>query len=250
MAKRWLAMRKTNRPVNLVNYNKVVKALTEGTYRLNGESIILSDDGILDGQHRLLAVVDTGVAMWSVVVYGIDSAYFATIDSGKVRGASDVLSIAGHLNTTVLGASLVVLWQIGRGTVMSKEHPPTVEIEGILAEHPWLSESVTFCKRKLPRMISPARLTAAHYVFSQHSRLEADRFIMDLHTGIGLKAGDPVAVLRDKIIRNTVANTKLPDNTMLALLIKAWNFRRGGKKIKGIHWRAASDATEDFPVAY
>ena len=88
-----------NRPVNQGRVNTYAKDMKEGRWVLNGESIIVSDSNkLLDGQHRLLAIMKSGATIQSLVVYGVKETYFPYIDTGKERNVRDVLSIQGFNN--------------------------------------------------------------------------------------------------------------------------------------------------------
>lgn len=87
-----------NRPIK----SKLIAFLSDeikgGRWRLNGESIVLDmDDMVIDGQHRLLAIIRSGITVQSVVVRGVDKSLFATIDSGVRRTAADTLACDGNI---------------------------------------------------------------------------------------------------------------------------------------------------------
>lgn len=82
-----------------------------------------------------------------------------------------------------------------------------------------------------------------HYVFSQHDEEEADKFFEDLTTGANLAAKDPVLVLRKTLMsydRKMMAQLR---GRIMALTIKAWNFRRRGKTVHMYKFLE----NEDFP---
>ena len=84
----------TNRAIKVVKLGQLISDVKNGNFTLNGETIIFSDSGnLLNGQHRLTAVVETGVPISSVVVTGIQSQARETMDQGKTRGAGDVLQM-------------------------------------------------------------------------------------------------------------------------------------------------------------
>lgn len=73
----------------------LAQEMERGTFRPdNGDSIRIDVDGnILDGQHRLAAIVKTGKPVEMLVAKGVDRETFATIDTGKRRTLQDVVGI-------------------------------------------------------------------------------------------------------------------------------------------------------------
>ncbi len=96
-----------NRKPNSNHVSRIAVSLVSDQWVMNGESIVFSDQGLLvDGQHRLMACAQTGVAIKSVVVFGVENQKsFDTHGQGVVRTARQVLSMNGFSNTTSLGAA-------------------------------------------------------------------------------------------------------------------------------------------------
>lgn len=73
-----------------------------------GETIKIATGGrVLDGQHRLMAIVQAGVPVKMQVASECDDSIFAVIDTGAKRTSADVLSIEGIKNHTALSAVMV-----------------------------------------------------------------------------------------------------------------------------------------------
>lgn len=69
-----------------------VKAIQEGRWRLNGETIKLDKFGaVIDGQHRLWAVIKAGIPTSFLVVRDVDSEDVGTIDIGLKRSLENAL---------------------------------------------------------------------------------------------------------------------------------------------------------------
>jgi hypothetical protein len=85
-----------NRNVKTGQRDKYAKAMTEGGFVLNGDTIKFTDQRLLgDGQNRLLACIRSGVPFKSHTVFGIPHQHFKTMDQGRVRNGGDMLTIAG-----------------------------------------------------------------------------------------------------------------------------------------------------------
>ncbi len=96
LAKDILASNTINRPMKKSNLEFIEKQLRSGEFAYNGESIKISSSNLLlDGQHRLQAVINTGISIVSEVVYDLDQEVFKTIDTGVQRSAADTLNVSG-----------------------------------------------------------------------------------------------------------------------------------------------------------
>src|SRR5882724_1512617 len=96
-AVRMLEYNHLNRPLNDQHVKRIAAQIIDGKWEFNGDTIKFSEDGdILDGQHRLWAVVEAKMAVETVIVRGIQKKAFATIDTlRKPRGGADILALNG-----------------------------------------------------------------------------------------------------------------------------------------------------------
>ena len=85
----------------------------ERSLRLTSQGLSISPDGrIVDGQHRLAAVVAYGEPVEFVVDLDADPSSFDVIDNGKARLGTDILHIAGYTNVNLLSAAGRLLMQL------------------------------------------------------------------------------------------------------------------------------------------
>jgi hypothetical protein len=64
-----------HRPIKEKKVDAYMTEMADGRWRLNGKTICFDTDGrLLNGQHRLSAVVKSGVSLTTVVVRGLDPA--------------------------------------------------------------------------------------------------------------------------------------------------------------------------------
>jgi prophage antirepressor-like protein len=96
MAEEMLKKNIGNRKINQANVNRIAADMATGNYKLNGETIKISPNGeILDGQHRLLAAVKSGMTFRTYIVYNVERESIGTIDMGKGRSVADSLNVMG-----------------------------------------------------------------------------------------------------------------------------------------------------------
>jgi len=101
-----LKLNKNNRPIKPQWVNFLTSAMLEGRFKESGDSIKFSNTNqLIDGQHRLLACVRSGVSIRSIVACGLDPEVFKVIDSGAKRTVSDVFAGFDLKNYTAIAAA-------------------------------------------------------------------------------------------------------------------------------------------------
>jgi hypothetical protein len=209
---------------------------------------------LLDGQHRLLAIVESGVTIESMVVMGIEESVFPTLDTGRTRSYSDVLSIYGEKNCKNLASTLRKLWYYrkqGGNPHPGKLKPSVEQLTEFLNEENGVRDSLEIAQswysKMRPRLMSPAVIACYHHLFSEKDASLADSFFDRLTSGLNLDQTSPIYRLREKLLMNLTSLKKFPPLHLEAMLIKAWNAERKGRKIKIIKWNPAN---ESFPAIH
>lgn len=231
----WLRANKNNRPVRRAHVAFLSGEITSGNWQVNGQAIVISDDEqVLDGQHRLMAVIESGMSIQSLVVYGISSDAFKTIDTGAVRTGADAL----YLHSPGMTASIVrclatsVQWcmRLEHESVSSKSRVSNTDIIAYVKEHPSLiqcAETLSgYPKESRPISIGPA--TACFDMFHRKAPPLAEEFMERLFTGEGIDRTDVEWILRQAFIRDAQRVTKLPTAIKVRMIVKGWNWRRRG----------------------
>lgn len=98
---------------------KFAHAMNAGQWQLTHQAIAVDKDGVLiDGQHRLAAVVRSDTEQEFLVAYESQPETFDVIDTGSARTASDTLAIAGYVNVNQIAASARILlsYELAKGT--------------------------------------------------------------------------------------------------------------------------------------
>ncbi len=98
MASEFLEKNKSNRKINKNQLDMIVRSIEDNKWRLTHQGVAFYEDGELaDGQHRLHAILKTGVTLKMPVFTGIkkDSETVLAIDCGKGRTVVDSASISG-----------------------------------------------------------------------------------------------------------------------------------------------------------
>jgi len=94
LARLWLAVGRFNRRVNYSAVAKYVRQINAGLWRCTHQGIAFTREGVLiDGQHRLLAVVKTGKTVQMIVFTNEPIENFAFIDCGRNRSNLDTMRL-------------------------------------------------------------------------------------------------------------------------------------------------------------
>lgn len=226
--------------------------MAAGNWRENGESIKLAKDGtVLDGQHRLHAIIESDTSQRMLVVRGLPMETQETVDGGAKRKFADVLKLRKETRYISIAALArgVHLWQIGhRGRGTGRYVPTTSQLLATLDEFPdirYSAEVIDSVHLHIP--IHKSILGLCHWLFN---RIDADdcAFFFDrLKDGAGLMANDPIAVLRRTVIDNMHERSRLSGTVVLAYVIKAWNAYREGREIALLKYRQGGAKPEQFP---
>lgn len=90
-AKAWLKLNTLNRPVRQRYVTYLAEAMKRGEWVVNHQPIALNGNRLIDGQHRLMAVVESGLPGVKLpVVMDADTNTFDTIDIGAKRSNADI----------------------------------------------------------------------------------------------------------------------------------------------------------------
>jgi len=249
MAREWLE-RDTfnNRPINQARVNRYAQDMARGDWLFNGEPLLVNGNNILDGQHRLWAVVESGVSVRFAVIDGVPEDSFLTIDTGAKRTVSDSLVIAGESNTAHLGSMLTYFHHLYTyNNVNSTKFDPSRldiarHIERLGSDR--VQESIVF-GRTVRRFLggSASFYAAMHLYLGIFHREQANTFFENLAEGDGLYPGAPVRTLRNYLLNQRPGNTRADLRRVADVTIKAWNARRRGYNLP----RLAYDASKALP---
>lgn len=100
IAKHILANNINNRNVSRLTVKKYAQEMKSGNWQLNYEPVVISNTGkLLNGQHRLMAIVQSGVAVDLYVIRGADD-NITIYDRGYLRKEDQVIAMMGVTNST------------------------------------------------------------------------------------------------------------------------------------------------------
>jgi hypothetical protein len=243
-----LARNDSNRSIISNGVHEWAETLRRGDWKVNGEPIIVSDKGELnDGQHRLTAVIETGITMHTLVVFGVSRESRKTVDTGRKRTPGHVLGMSGVPQASAVAAAIKVIINLDSG-VSVNTHRTAQEIERALLMYDDVHSSLQPGRKVGVQFRQSVGLCSAlHYLMSQKAKKQADVFFEMLTDGTAPSKTHPVAQLRARLTENLASKAKLPIIDVSALFIKAWNAYRAGRPVGSLRWRTEGDKPEVFP---
>lgn len=252
LAQAYLTKNSGNRNIRPRVVARLARSMTAGRWTLTGEAIKFDRNGrLIDGQHRLSAIVQAGVAVEIVVMRGLPPEAANELDTGTKQNSADRAHRDGIANANMVCAvaGMVKTWQSGSRTAgaFSKGSGESSysEIREILRANPRIEQSCSFISGKsIGRFCPPSIAAFCHALFSEISEEAADKFMIDLASGAGLEAGDPVFRLRESLSHAKYRKMTYPRGEIITMLFRAWNARAEDRKLtKMYRSKSAVEAT-------
>lgn len=253
LAQDWLALNTRNRTQSEDYVRRLTSAMQRGEFQFNGDGVRFSRSGVLlDGQHRLAAIVRSGVTVRQVVVQGLDDETQVTMDRQNRRTLGHYLQIQGEDQSKTLTAALNMAWQWDRGHRWkvgsgAAELPSYEQAFEYLQANPNIRTSVDVAKPLRPKKVMRESTGALlHWVYSRINPDHADDFMERLVSGAHVDNDDPVWALRERS-KDLRADKLETPQTVVPIACKAWNIYRAGRRIKTLRVRTAGSNPEAFP---
>ena len=248
-------MNTDNRPMSKSNLETLKREFSKGHYKFNGDAIRISRHGrLLDGQHRLQAVISTGITIKALVIYGLPDDVFPTIDQNKVRTFGDILGMEKIKNYGIAAGIVPLLMAYNSGNVPASKHRISKqELLDYFNEHPSIVEAAHYVASQsgiLKKWLTPSYLGFLYVIFKEKDPNLCEYFLNRVASGENLDPKSPEWKLREKLMQVSACSGIRDDIKQLsAYVIKAWNAVREKKEIKIFRYNYSGPSAEGFPKA-
>ncbi|MBK0374734.1 hypothetical protein ACF07U_10155 [Streptomyces californicus] len=245
-----------NRRLDWGQVDFLADSIIRGEWQLTHQGIALDgplDTGcLLDGQHRLNAVIKAGVPVWIYVFEGLPRAAFPVLDTGKRRSGVDTLSSTGEKYLPVLHSTI-------RHVLLFKNMPDSswsgnaarIANGRILAAYNGDSDmyrEAVKMGREISRHVfaSQTGVAVGYFVTTEAApAVKADSWIEGLTSGANLEIGDPrLALSKVPHMKRRGAKRRYTMREQVAIYIKAWNAWVQGEKFESLRFKK----TEKMPM--
>jgi hypothetical protein len=207
IAKRLMETNEDNRNIRAAKVNRIYRDIISGHFDMNGESIVISVEGLLnDGQHRLLAIIKADRPVQCVVVFGVTRQSRMTVDQGDARYTSTFLAMDGITSASNCSAtaSLYYNYSIGYYGQASKDYRSMVtrqDVRDFYYKNKTIIDRAVFLTSSKFKLFGPTASSAAAYcIIKRADSIYADGFFEMLITGANLDPPDPVLWLRNRLV--------------------------------------------------
>jgi hypothetical protein len=251
MADTWLVGMRVQRRLRKGNLAKLVRIIETGKWLLMPHGLVFSGAGrLLDGQHRLRAIVDTGKAQWLVLARGCPAEYYGMIgDAVAPKNGEDVLKAAGCAGyVSYVGNAVRMTWRASLGySPFNEAQQPTNEelVETYLAHRERIDEGAMLAGRVRELCSSPGTLAYVLALALGTDAEETRRFVEGVQTGINLPEGDPALFLRNVWTDHRVKGIVRHRSDLATEAAVALNHHLRGRKLRS--WRGIDFGTGKMP---
>jgi len=233
---------KIQRSINLNQIGFLAQEITKGDFCLNGDSIRQDVAGnIIDGQHRLKAVIKAKKAIKTIFVKGLPTENIHTIDiGGKIRSLSDVLEInhqKKYKYSNSIAAAVKFIYAFNKKTYFvnsvkqEKAYLTSTKFLEWIDNNPTITDFVEDTMRLRAngdRMIAPSMFCGLKWILDKYSKDKSDIFFQQLSDGIGVDRENPIFTLRKKILSTKFVGAggnriRLSSKEIVLIILRTWN---------------------------
>jgi hypothetical protein len=245
-----------NRPVIESRVKLYARQMSAGEWLPSPQPIIFNTEGqLIDGQHRLWAVIESGASIEVAVARNYDTSIREVLDTGKSRTATDLLALAGYPNPKLHAAAITRIHAYETTGTFNNPHGALLltphEVLLRAQTDPAIIDAATqgnhtYFKFR-PRGWTPAIVATLYYLFARINTDDCEAFFERLTSGLFTQANDPIYQLRERLLANESKQIHYSRNQIGALAIKAWNLYRTGDTVNRLVWNGGGANPEPFP---
>lgn len=252
MAETYLKSNTKNRGVTKERIQRYAESMRKGEWTLSNDAIVFSDRGILmNGQHRLMAVVQSGEACQFLVVRGLKEETFVNMDIGKNRSAGDILSIQGVTNAR-LTASVIRTYYALREHLVSnliggdRCRLSNSDIKEMEENNRGLFRTATIEAKRIyekNRVLRESFIGGCIAYLIKDKGHSLDEIVMFFSEICSVKESSfpTLELLRVRLLNDKISNTHLTSYVKQKLIMKAWNCFVGGRDLKVLKYVDETD---------
>jgi hypothetical protein len=255
-----LTLNVNNRKVKEERCKAYASAMTRGQWVYTGDAIRLAKDDqgndvLIDGQHRLLASVVSGVSFECQLISNLPSSVFSVIDRGVSRTNGDVLKVGGFANSTFIGAMVRPVITLDAG-LNPLQHGTMILVTGddlvqFCTEHEDLVDWAKTLGMKAKYGIGG--INSAWGIFAilasrVRGRKLIEQFVDETCKGIGFNGGDPRLALRSFMLKTgTTAGANARNFREAGTIMRVFNAYINGRQMSLVRqWGTRTDS--EFPA--
>jgi hypothetical protein len=214
MAKKYLLFNTSNRALRKRIVSMYAREMRAGNWRLTHQGVAFNCDGtLLDGQHRLCAIVESGVTVQMLVARGVESRTQLVMDDHAKRNAGDALTLVRNEKITqsdvaVIRGAIELSTSKNTATILTKQELNAV-LDDFRPAINFVSEVMQNNERGVTSAPVKAAIALAWFYAKDLPRL---KWFCEILTGKQLPEnnGDRAAVvLREWLLRSGMQSSEM-----------------------------------------
>lgn len=256
VAKVWWQYNVNNRNLRAEHAESLRRDIEANEWKIDGMPIRFGtiEEGnpvLLDGQHRLKAIRDSGISTVSLVVTGIAVTAQDVMDTGAKRTFGDRLKMMGVPNSSDVAALTVKIYRWHNGGIRNHIRKPTnaelFEVFYSIGDPQQHILNAGRMRRKFGGQ--PSVYSLCSYLFHGIDGEDAADFFDKLcGDDPEVRMDNPIRLLHDKLLENKGSREPMSEITLLAHVLKAWNLYRAGEVRKQLSWTSGGKYAEALPT--
>lgn len=258
-AKKLLSENTINRPLSKKRVEHYASLMEGGKWKLTHQGISIADDGtIIDGQHRLHAIIECNLPIDINISYGAEKETFKYIDVGYTRTTSNIFAIEGIKNYSKHSSGISRYHNfINSDRVLSTSNSGRVENhythEDYLQFYYDHEDFLVRVHSKITSLYDMYRILStselyAFYVYcvidAGWSETKVESFFDNLYMIRHDAKSNVPKMLFNKLIQDATGTTEMKPQVKTALIIKSFNYFVNGKSLKRLYFH---EDNENFP---
>jgi len=211
LARQWLERNKGNRSLREDTVSAIARDITAGHWQPTHQGVAFdAAEVLIDGQHRLEAILLTGATVEMMVSFGWPPKTMDAVDGNVARSVADRLKLQhGVANAHLIARSAVVVAQLCfEGRIRKLTLAQALEILGSY------EKSLSFAIEKMPAVKSLRQANVLGAMAFAHSVLpeKTAAFYQALATGEMLAADSPILQARNFLLSDAAKKLNMSDS--------------------------------------
>lgn len=232
--------------------NRLVGEIRTGNFKLSCDALVIVDGMLLNGQHRMNAVVQSEIPCPFLVLRSDDPQIYQIIDAGIKRTISDV--ITGEYRSIISGAAVWIMQYENNAISINSRNGGAKAWNRVILRSKLIQfidnnrNELEICAARVTsayrqaKFLSPAAALAVAFLANRERNSDIGiKFIETLFAGNHNKV---IKILRDKLINNRLTKKKWNTSYTFGLIIKTFKLWESNTLAEDIRIKA----TETFPT--
>ena len=242
MANQLLERNTKNRALRESRVQRYVTDMQAGNWPASTDAIAVAADGtILNGQHRLHAIVRSGVTTKHLFVAGLPAESMKVIDTGLSRTAGDYFRARKCINPNLLAAVLKLivardLDTLGNLTAASKIITNSVLDEALDKYEDLAVAGTNAAHKRRTSLPAPGRVLGfTHFLIAEVNGPDlADYFFDQLVEPVEEPRGSAVFAVTNRLRRIKEDSQRFEAPALAAVIIRGWNAYAVGETLERV----------------